>query len=78
MIESVGNGSFVVSELRSPLNQSLALLLSLDEANLSELYELRRMLEGEAAALAAARRSSDDLASMARAIEDMAQRARRP
>jgi GntR family transcriptional repressor for pyruvate dehydrogenase complex len=72
VIEPVGNGTFVVAELRSPLNRSLALLLSLDEANLSELYELRRMLEGEAAALAAVRRSDDDLATMATAIEQMA------
>jgi GntR family transcriptional repressor for pyruvate dehydrogenase complex len=49
------------------------LLLSLEEGNLRELYELRRMLEGEAAALAAARRSDEDLASMAAAVEDMAQ-----
>src|SRR5664279_2224647 len=72
VIEPVGNGRFVVSELRSPLNRSFALLLSLDEANLSELYELRRMLEGEAAALAAVRRSDEDLAAMALAIGDMA------
>jgi GntR family transcriptional repressor for pyruvate dehydrogenase complex len=72
VIESVANGGFVVSELRSPLNRSFALLLSLDEANLSELYELRRMLEGEAASLAATRRSADDLATMALAIDDMA------
>lgn len=71
VIEPVGNGTFIVSALRSPLNRSLALLLSLDEGNLSELYELRRMLEGEAAALAATRRSEDDLAAMALAIEDM-------
>jgi GntR family transcriptional repressor for pyruvate dehydrogenase complex len=73
VIRSVGNGTFVVAELRSPLNRSLALLLSLEEGNLRELYELRRMLEGEAAALAAARRSDEDLASMAAAVEDMAQ-----
>jgi GntR family transcriptional repressor for pyruvate dehydrogenase complex len=72
VIEPVGNGTFIVAELRSPLNRSLALLLSLDEANLSELYELRRMLEGEAAALAAVRRSGDDLATMATAVEEMA------
>ena len=65
VIEPVGNGTFVVSSLRSPLSRSFALLLSLDEANLSELYELRRMLEGEAAALAAMRRSDEDLAAMA-------------
>jgi DNA-binding FadR family transcriptional regulator len=73
VIEPVGNGTFVVAELRSPLNRSLALLLSLEEANLRELYELRRMLEGEAAALAATRRSDTDLATMSRAIEDMAE-----
>jgi GntR family transcriptional repressor for pyruvate dehydrogenase complex len=73
VIEPIGNGSFVVSELRSPLNRSLALLLSLEEANLRELYELRRMLEGEAAALAAERRSDADLATMATAIEEMAE-----
>jgi GntR family transcriptional regulator, transcriptional repressor for pyruvate dehydrogenase complex len=73
VIRSVGNGTFVVAELRSPLNRSLALLLSLEEGNLRELYELRRMLEGEAAALAAARRSDDDLEAMAAAVEDMAQ-----
>jgi DNA-binding FadR family transcriptional regulator len=73
VIESVGNGTFVVSELRSPLNRSLALLLSLEKGNLRELYEVRRMLEGEAAALAATRRSDGDLATMARAIDDMAE-----
>jgi GntR family transcriptional repressor for pyruvate dehydrogenase complex len=72
VIESVGNGTFVVSELRSPLNRSLALLLSLEEANLRELYEVRRMLEGEAAGLAAARRSDEDLRTMGEAIKDMA------
>ena len=78
VIESVGNGTFVVSELRSPLNRSLALLLSLEEGNLRELYELRRMLEGEAAALAAARRSDEDLATMAEAIERHGEGPRRP
>jgi GntR family transcriptional regulator, transcriptional repressor for pyruvate dehydrogenase complex len=72
VIRSVGNGTFVVAELRSPLNRSLSLLLSLEEGNLRELYELRRMLEGEAAALAATRRSDEDLATMAAAVEDMA------
>jgi GntR family transcriptional regulator, transcriptional repressor for pyruvate dehydrogenase complex len=73
VIEPVGNGTFVVAELQSPLNRSLALLLTLEEANLRELYELRRMLEGEAAALAASRRSEADVATMASAIEQMAE-----
>jgi GntR family transcriptional repressor for pyruvate dehydrogenase complex len=73
VIEPIGNGTFVVSALRSPLNRSLSLLLSLEEANLRELYELRWMLEGEAAALAAERRSDADLATMRTAIEEMAE-----
>ncbi len=72
LIESVGNGSFAVSTFRNPLNNSLKLLLSLDEANMREIYELRRILEAEAAALAAERRGSADLDEMEAAIADMA------
>jgi len=72
LIESVGNGSFAVSNFRNPLNNSLKLLLSLDEANMREIYELRRILEAEAAALAAERRGSADLDEMEAAIADMA------
>jgi GntR family transcriptional repressor for pyruvate dehydrogenase complex len=72
VIQAVGHGSFVVSELRSPLNRSLQMLVALDEANLRELYELRRIIEGESAALAATRRTEADLAQMAAAIDEMA------
>ncbi len=72
LIESVGNGSFTVSNFRNPLNNSLKLLLSLDEANMREIYELRRILEAEAAALAAERRSEADLEDMEVAIGEMA------
>ena len=72
LIESVGNGSFRVSNFRNPLNNSLKLLLSLDEANMREIYELRRILEAEAAALAAERRSEADLEDMEVAIGEMA------
>jgi GntR family transcriptional regulator, transcriptional repressor for pyruvate dehydrogenase complex len=72
LIESVGNGSFAVANFRNPLNNSLKLLLSLDEANMREIYELRRILEVEAAALAAERRSRADLEEMDVAIADMA------
>jgi len=74
LIEPEGNGSFVVTQPREPLNRSLRLLLATDEANLRELYELRRMLEGEAAALAAMRRDDDDLARMRAAVDEMAAR----
>jgi GntR family transcriptional repressor for pyruvate dehydrogenase complex len=72
LIESVGNGSFAVATFRNPLNNSLKLLLSLDEANMREIYELRRILEAEAAALAAERRSGADIEEMDAAIADMA------
>ena len=55
-IEARGNGTFVVSESRNPLHQSLGLLVSADEADEFELFEVRRILEGETAALAAGRR----------------------
>jgi GntR family transcriptional repressor for pyruvate dehydrogenase complex len=72
LIVATGNGSFAVAKLSSPLNQSLNLLLEMDEANMRELYELRRMVEGEAAALAAVRRTEADVQAMAAAIDDMA------
>ena len=72
LIEPVGNGSFAVANFRNPLNNSLKLLLSLDEANMREIYELRRILEAEAAALAAERRSGTDIEEMDAAVADMA------
>jgi GntR family transcriptional repressor for pyruvate dehydrogenase complex len=72
LIESVGNGSFVVAPYGNPLNSSLRLLLSLDEGTLHDIFELRRLLECEAAGLAAARRTDEHLREMADAIEDMA------
>jgi GntR family transcriptional regulator, transcriptional repressor for pyruvate dehydrogenase complex len=71
LIEARGNGSFAVSDFRNPLTESLGLLLSVDEADGRELFEVRRILEGETAALAAARREQAHLARMATAIEEM-------
>ena len=71
LIRPAGNGSFAVADFRSPLNHSFRLLLSLDEATMRDIYEVRRVLECEAAALAAVRRGDPDLARMAAAIEDM-------
>jgi GntR family transcriptional repressor for pyruvate dehydrogenase complex len=73
LIESLGNGSFAVADFRNPLNTSLELLVTLDEASMHEIYELRRILEGEAAALAAERRAASDLAEMDAAIAEMAE-----
>jgi GntR family transcriptional regulator, transcriptional repressor for pyruvate dehydrogenase complex len=71
LIEARGNGTFSVSHARNTLNQSLELLLSVAEADLHELFEIRRILEGECAALAAARRREPDLVRMRAAIAEM-------
>lgn len=71
LIEARGNGSFAVSEFRSSLGESLGLLLSVDEADARELFEVRRILESETAALAAERREPEHLVRMATAIEEM-------
>ena len=64
-------GGFVVAAASRPLNKSIGLLLLLEEANLRELFALRRMLEVETAALAATRRRREHLAELSDAIEDM-------
>jgi GntR family transcriptional repressor for pyruvate dehydrogenase complex len=71
LIESRGSGMFAVAEFRNPLNQSLSLLLSLDASNLRELYEMRMLIEGELAALAAERRTDEDLGRMLGALQEM-------
>ncbi|MGZ4410673.1 MAG: FadR/GntR family transcriptional regulator [Gaiellaceae bacterium] len=77
MLESQGlirareGGTFAVAQFRNPLNSSLSLLLTLDAADLEELFEIRRILEGELSALAALRRSDDDLARMDAAVVAM-------
>jgi len=71
LIESCGSGMFAVAEFRNPLNQSLSLLLSLDASNLRELYEMRILIEGELAALAAERRTDEDLGRMLTALQEM-------
>ena len=71
LIESRGSGMFAVAEFANPFNQSLGLLLSLDESNLHELYEMRKLLEGELAALAAERRTDEDLGRMLTAVQEM-------
>jgi GntR family transcriptional repressor for pyruvate dehydrogenase complex len=72
VITAANGGTFVVAEPGNPLNSSLRLLFSLDErAGLRDLLELRRILEGESAALAAARCSQEHLAEMDAATAQM-------
>ncbi len=80
MLESQGviapanGGAFVVADAANPLESSLRMLFALDEqAGMHDLFELRRILECEAAALAAERRSDAHLDAMDAAIEQMAE-----
>ena len=71
LIEGRGNGTFAVAALRNPLNQGFHLLLAADEADTAELFGVRRILEGESAALAATRRTNADLRAMNTAVDAM-------
>ena len=73
VITAANGGTFVVADASNPLESSLRLLFALDEqTGMHDLFELRRILECEAAALAAERRSAAHLAEMDAAIEEMA------
>jgi GntR family transcriptional repressor for pyruvate dehydrogenase complex len=71
VIESAGRGVFVVSRDRNPLNRSLALLVSGHAAGGAELFEVRKMIEVETAALAAERRTDEDIEQMRSALQAM-------
>jgi GntR family transcriptional repressor for pyruvate dehydrogenase complex len=71
LIQNRGNGTFAVADYRRPLDQSLDVLLAVDGVDYVELFEVRRILEGEAAALAAERRTTEHLEDMEAAVEDM-------
>lgn len=71
LIESSGNGSFSVATYLNPLNESLDLLVAVDAVDFSELFEVRRIVEGEAAALAASRRTKAETRALTEAIEQM-------
>jgi GntR family transcriptional regulator, transcriptional repressor for pyruvate dehydrogenase complex len=64
-------GTFEVAEFGNPLSDSLRLLLTLEEADVGELFEVRRVIEVEMAALAAERRTDEDLARMDEALAAM-------
>jgi GntR family transcriptional repressor for pyruvate dehydrogenase complex len=72
VIRGASGGAFVVAEAMNPLESSLRMLFALDErAGLHDLFELRRILECEAAALAAERHTDEHLAQMDAATEAM-------
>ena len=73
VIAAGGSGAFAVADVRNPLNDSLSLLLAVEEGSLGELFEVRRILEGEAVALAAERCDESHLDRMRETIELMRQ-----
>jgi GntR family transcriptional repressor for pyruvate dehydrogenase complex len=71
LISAGGSGAFAVADFRNPLNDSLSLLLAVEEGSLRELFEVRRIVEGEAVALATERGSESYLERMRDATEVM-------
>jgi GntR family transcriptional repressor for pyruvate dehydrogenase complex len=72
LIESAGNNSFVIAEPRSHFSQGVGQLLADGQTDMQQLFEVRGLLEGEVAALAAARRTGEQLARIRAANEAMA------
>ncbi len=66
-----GDGTYIQSSLSRVLNQHFQWMILLREVQHLEVYELRKIIEPEAAALAAARASSEDLDRIARAVSAM-------
>ena len=71
LIVATGRSTFTVAGRANPLDQSLSLLMAMNGGDLWELFEVRRILEVEAAGLAAMRRTEADLAEMEAAIQEM-------
>lgn len=73
VITSVGHGAFAVAEYVNPLNDSLAMLMTMRAGDLRELFEVRKILEVGVAGLAAARRTESDIRDMRESVEEMVQ-----
>ena len=71
LIESRGSGTFVIAPWRNPFQEPLSLVVAGEDVDRTQLFEVRRMLEAEAAALAARRRSLGDLELMHEATDEM-------
>jgi len=71
LIKSRGSGAFVIAPRRNPFHEPLSLVVAGEDVDRTQLFEVRRMLEAEAAALASARRSLGDLDLMHEATDEM-------
>jgi DNA-binding FadR family transcriptional regulator len=52
LIESRGSGTFVVAAWRNPFQEPLSVVVAGEDVDRAQLFEVRRLLEAEAAALA--------------------------
>ena len=71
LIESRGNGAFVVSGPRNPFAAGLGELIAGGHTDVQQLFEVRGVLEGEIAALAAERRTDEQVARLRASIQAM-------
>jgi GntR family transcriptional regulator, transcriptional repressor for pyruvate dehydrogenase complex len=71
LIESRGSGTFVVAAWRNPFQEPLSIVVAGEDVDRAQLFEVRRLLEAEAAALAAKRRTIDQLNLMHETTDDM-------
>jgi len=71
LIDAAGKGAFVVANYQNLMNRPLTLLLATERINLQELYETRKLLEVEAAGLAAVRGTEEQRAGMQQAVQMM-------
>lgn len=77
MLESQGvivlqrHGQFVAGSLNTLMRRPVETMLTLERSDLTDVFELRQMIEPALASLAAERASENDLSTMQRSIDDM-------
>jgi GntR family transcriptional repressor for pyruvate dehydrogenase complex len=71
LITRVGSGRFTVADHANPISGALSLLYDLHRVEIVELFDLRTLVEVEAAALAAERRSAEDMQAIGAALGAM-------
>jgi GntR family transcriptional repressor for pyruvate dehydrogenase complex len=68
-----GDGTYIQSSLSRVLNQHFQWMILLDEVKHLEIYELRKIIEPDAAALAAKRATRADIERLEAALEGLAE-----
>jgi GntR family transcriptional regulator, transcriptional repressor for pyruvate dehydrogenase complex len=68
-----GDGTYIQSSLSRVLNQHFQWMILLDEVKHLEIYELRKIIEPDAAALAAKRAARADIDSLEAALDGLAE-----